>query len=402
MLAVLGHPVFQRLFAAQAIALVGTGLMTVALALLAFDLAGADAGVVIGVALAIKMAAYVGLAPLAAAAVERLPRKAVLIGADLVRASVALLLPFIDAVWQIYALIFALQAASATFTPAFQATIPDVLPDEKRYTAALALSRLAYDIENLASPAIASLLLAAMSYHWLFGGTFLGFLVSALLVSATTLPAIRQAASEQRYWERATHGVRLYLKTPRLRGLLALTLAAAAASAFVLVDTVVLVRAEYGFGERALAYALAAYGGGSMAAALLTPLVLERASDRTAMRAAGLVLAVTTLGYGLHLAVVGLTGWPAFLFVWATLGFFYSAVLTPAGRLLRRSADAADRPGLFAAQFALSHVCWLAAYPIAGSVGAAFGLGVAAIVLGLLALAGALVAAVLWAPEDGA
>jgi len=38
------NPVYRRLFSAQVIALIGTGLSTVALALLAFDLAGEDAG----------------------------------------------------------------------------------------------------------------------------------------------------------------------------------------------------------------------------------------------------------------------------------------------------------------------------------------------------------------------
>lgn len=50
---------------------------------------------------------------------------------DLVRAAVALCLPFVTEVWQIYLLIFVLQAASAGFTPTFQATIPDILPDEE-------------------------------------------------------------------------------------------------------------------------------------------------------------------------------------------------------------------------------------------------------------------------------
>jgi len=168
MIEVLKHPTYARLFSAQVIALLGTGLLTVALGLLAFDLAGDRAGAVLGTAFAIKMMAYVALAPVANAVSEKFPRKAVLIGADLVRAAVALLLPFIDAIWQIYLLIFVLQAASATFTPAFQAIIPDILKDEKDYTKALSLSRLAYDLENLISPALAGLLLTFMSYHWLF------------------------------------------------------------------------------------------------------------------------------------------------------------------------------------------------------------------------------------------
>ncbi len=124
MLTVLKHPIYARLFSAQVIALLGTGLLTVALGLLAYDIAEESAGAVLGTALAIKMVAYVGLSPVANALAERLPRKAVLIGADLIRAGTAVFLPFIDAVWQIYALIFVLQTASASFTPAFQATIP--------------------------------------------------------------------------------------------------------------------------------------------------------------------------------------------------------------------------------------------------------------------------------------
>ena len=53
-------------------------------------------------------------------------------------------------------LIFLLQAASAGFTPAFQAVIPDVLKDEGDYTNALSLLRLTEDLEQLASPMLAA------------------------------------------------------------------------------------------------------------------------------------------------------------------------------------------------------------------------------------------------------
>src|SRR3546814_5301424 len=76
------------------------------------------------------MLAYIGVAPIAAAFAERLPRRAMLVALDLVRALVALTLPFVTQTWQIYILIFLLQSASAAFTPTFQATIPDVLPKE--------------------------------------------------------------------------------------------------------------------------------------------------------------------------------------------------------------------------------------------------------------------------------
>ncbi|MFH3663622.1 MFS transporter, partial [Acinetobacter baumannii] len=92
-------------------------------------------------ALAIKMIAYIGVAPIASAFAERLPRKKVLVALDIIRALTALCLPFVTQIWQIYILIFILQSASAAFTPTFQAMIPDVLPEEKDYTNALSLSR---------------------------------------------------------------------------------------------------------------------------------------------------------------------------------------------------------------------------------------------------------------------
>ena len=155
MLQVLADRTYRHLFAAQVVALLGTGLATVALGLLAYDLAGDNAAMVLGTVFAIKMVAYVGVAPVAAAFAGKVNRRAFLVVLDLVRAAVALCLPFVTEIWQVYGLIFVLQSASAAFTPTFQATLPDILPDEAQYTRALSLSRLAYDLENIASPMLA-------------------------------------------------------------------------------------------------------------------------------------------------------------------------------------------------------------------------------------------------------
>jgi MFS family permease len=224
MLNVLADRTYRHLFTAQVIALAGTGLLTVALGLLAFELAGADAGVVLGTALAIKMVAYVGVAPIVGAFANQLPRRAFLVAMDLARAAVALLLPFITEVWQIYVLIFLLQSASAAFTPTFQATIPDVLPDEKDYTRALSLSRLAYDLESLLSPTLAAALLTVINFHWLFGGTVVGFLCSAALVLWVILP---QPAKTERQG-----GISRAGSTTRPRGVFASTSRRRACGAF--------------------------------------------------------------------------------------------------------------------------------------------------------------------------
>ena len=393
MVALVFHPVFGRLFAAQVLALVGTGLLTVALGLLAFDLAGAAAGAVLATAYTVKMVAYVGLSPVAGAIVARVPRKLVLITADLIRAGVALALPFITDVWQIYLAIFILQTASAVFTPTFQATIPDILSDDDDYAKALSLSRLAYDLENLLSPMLAGLLLLVMSYHWLFGGTVIGFALSSLMIALTALPA-RTPTKDRPFRERLTRGIHIYVATPRLRGLWFLTLTAAAGSAFVIVNTVVVVRDGFGLADRDVALALACFGAGSMTAALTLPGLLRSLSDRPVIvGGAALMTALMLL-----LAVVS-PSWPVFLLIWALMGLGYAAIITPSGRLLRRSAHREDRQSVFTAQFALSHICWLITYPLAGSTMTAWGMAAS---MGILAAVGLLgIGLTLWVwPKD--
>ncbi|MBT6830968.1 MAG: MFS transporter [Rhodospirillaceae bacterium] len=390
---------YRHLFAAQVISLMGTGFATVALGLLAYDLAGADAGAVLGTALAIKMVAYVCVAPIVGAFANRLPRRAFLVTMDAVRAAIVMLLPFVDQVWQIYLLIFLLQAASASFIPIYQAVIPDVLLDEKNYTRALSLSRLAYDLESLLSPLLAAALLTVMGFHWLFAGTAIGFILSALLIGSAMIPAAARLERRGDIFRHILRGSRIFLATPRLRGLLALNLAAAAAGAMVIVNSVVYVRSNLDRSEADLAIALAAFGGGSMLAALFLPRLLEKLPDRAVMLPGGALLGAT-------LVFIGLAGqgsaasWPMLLTVWFVLGLGYAAALTPSGRLLRNSSHQEDRPALFAAYFSLSHICWLLTYPLAGWLGASVGLTVAFLALGALAALGAGAAFMLWPRRD--
>ena len=398
MLSVLADRTYRHLFLAQIIALLGTGLATVALGLLAYDLAGERAGLVLGTVFTIKRLASVGIAPIAGAFANRWPRRAMLVSLDLIRAAVALCLPFVSEVWQVYILIFVLQSASAAFTPTFQATIPDILPDEDRYTRALSLSRLAYDLENLISPTLAAIFLAFVSYQALFVGTVIGFLGSAALVVSVLLPS-PSASAPRGIYDRTTRGLRIYLATPRLRGLLSLNLAAAAAGAMVLVNTVVLVRSGLGFGETEVALALGAFGGGSMLAALILPRLLDQRPDRPVMIGGAAVLVITLLGLAGLSAYQG-TGWPVLLTGWVVIGIGYSTVLTPSGRLLKRSAHPEDRPAVYAAQFALSHACWLVTYPLAGWLITDFSAATAFAVLALLSIAGMIGGVVLWPRGD--
>jgi MFS family permease len=395
MFSVLEDRTYRHLFLAQVIALLGTGLATVALGLLSYDIAGASAGEVLGTAFAIKMIAYIAIAPIAAAFAERLPRRVMLVSLDLVRALAVLALPFVKEIWQIYFLIFVLQSGSAAFTPIFQATIPIVLHDERDYTRALSLARLAYELDIIVSPIVAAALLSVVSSNSLFASTVIGFLISASLVASVALPNPRPLQPRGIY-DRITRGCRIFIVTPRLRGLFALNIAVAAVGAMVLDNTVVMVQADFGMTESSVALALTAFGGGSILASIILPDLLEMSSDRSAMLSGALLLALGLL------AGSWISSYGSMLALWFVLGIGYSIVQTPSSRLLRRSVRPEDKPAVYAAQFALSHACWLVAYLLAGRLGVAFGLPLTFMTLSGIAGSSLLLAALVWPADDPA
>ncbi|MFF8712614.1 MFS transporter [Streptomyces sp. NPDC015184] len=390
---------YRHLFGAQVIALFGTGLTTVALGLLAYDLAGPNAGMVLGTALTIKMVMYVVIAPLAAAYVDRLPRRTLLVLLDVIRGAVVLALPLVTEVWHIYVLIGLLQSASAAFTPTFQAVIPDIVTDESDYTRALSASQVASTMESLLSPVLAAVALTFMSFNWLFLGTSAGFIASALLVLATRIPDARPS-TRTKAWDKAAAGIRTFLRTPRLRGIMALNLVVAAAGSIVVVNTVNYIRDELGGSQSDVAWMLAASGTGTLLAALVLPRVLDRVAARTIMTTgAGVLVGGTTAA--VTLIAADLATWTGTAIIWTVIGIGMALIITPTGKVLRASVGRHEIPEAFAAQFSLSHLAWLITYPIAGWLGTNAGFTLAWSVLAVLAGAGAIGALLLWPRHDG-
>jgi len=393
----LANPAFRKLFSAQLIALVGTALSTMALSLLAIDLVGPkEALIVLGFALAAKMVAYVVFAPIVGGIAHRFPRKSLLITLDIVRAGIVLLMPFVTAVWQIYLLIFLLNLFSAGFKPVFSATIPDILPDEREYTKALAYSRLAYDLESVLSPVVAGIALLYLSYSELFQINSAAFVVSALLILITALPAQEKKERIGGVWAEISFGVISYMKTPRLRALLTLYLAVASASSIVIILTPIYVLDNLGGTETQYTFAIGAAGFGSMIMALSMTAILDRVSDRLVMLSGALFM-----GAG----VLSITTSPSLLAmmpIWLVIGMGLSMVQTPAGRIVNRSASPSDRAAYFSAQFALSHGAWLIMYLVAGQLGARIGIEATAMWMGAGILVFGGFAYLVWPREDRA
>src|SRR5215213_3202497 len=150
---------FVRLFAAQATSLVGSGVTSVALAAFAYRLTGQNATVVVGTALTLRILAYVTLSPAAGVLADRVDRKTMLVVADVLRMALLALFPFVTTVGQVYALIFAINAVTAFFTPTFEAAIPELV-GTRLYTRAISLSRITLALEAAVGPMLAGVVIA--------------------------------------------------------------------------------------------------------------------------------------------------------------------------------------------------------------------------------------------------
>jgi MFS family permease len=394
MISLLTNPAFRSMFLAQVFSLVGSGLATVALGLLAYQFAGDSAGIILGTALAIKMVAYVLIAPVAGALSTNFPRRRYLISLDIIRAALVLFFPFVDTVWQIYVLIFLLFTVTAGFSPVFHATIPDIVTEEKSYAKALSLSRLAFNIESIISPILAGVLMNFISFHWLFTLTSVGFLISAGLVGTTKLPIRKIVSGASPFFRRVTSGINIFYRTPRLRGLFTLNLALSLVGANIFVNSIIIAHQTLLSDEKTYLNLLLAFGIGSIIGALAMPFLFKHVRIRTLCVTAAIIFSIAPF------SLLVFAELSSFLVVWALIGAGMSIITTSSGLLLRSSSFETDRPSVFAAQFSLSHLCWLIGYPLAAWLGVQVGPVMAIVLMAGAAIIAIMATLVLWPSHD--
>ena len=181
----LSNPVFARLYLAQTINLIGDALTWVGLALLAFELAGQNAGVILSGALTLRVTAFVLLSPLAGSIADRFDRKRIMVITHLARMGIISFLPFVTQTWQIYAIVLALNIFYAFFTPTYTATI-SLVTRQDEYPQAIALSSATFQFLGVLGPGLAGGVAAFMGARQVFFLDALSFLIAAILIM--TLP----------------------------------------------------------------------------------------------------------------------------------------------------------------------------------------------------------------------
>ena len=365
----LRNPTFARLYLSQTTSLLGDALTWVGLALLAFELAGSNASVILGAALTLRVSAFVMLSPIAGALADRVDRKLILVTSDLGRMVVIALMPFATQAWQVYVLMFALNALTAFFTPTYQATIP-LVTGEDEYGQAIALSGATYELLGVLGPGIAggvAVLIGARSIFFLDAATFLisGLLILTLPRSLNAPKDPSAATSSATTWRDVLDGTtRLWADAP-MRYALLLEFVAAVAGALVLVNTVGLVRGQFKLGNLEYGLVMGAFGIGATLAALAAG-ALERRLPRTRFVLLGAM--VTTLA----VIPANLVGFAPLLALWLVAGAGQNWVNLPTQALIADRTPVAAQGRVYGAHFAWSHLWWALAYPLAGWLGASF------------------------------
>ena len=185
---VLENRSFRLLWGALSLSVIGDRLVTVALALYVTDLTGNPTD--LGLVLAAHILPLVGFLAIGGAWADRLPRRRLMIGTDLVRFALHGLLAILIfsstvEIWQLVAIEALFGTAEAFFRPA-SAIVPDTV-DEDQLQQANALVGLTNNLAEFVGPALATALVLGIGAGAAFAVDAASFLVSAVLLGGVVV-----------------------------------------------------------------------------------------------------------------------------------------------------------------------------------------------------------------------
>ena len=202
-----GSPGFFRLWLAQVVSAMGDWIGFLAVVTIAKQIGGGSGAGAISLVMSARLVPGFFLAPLAGVLVDRWDRKKVMVACDAMRAGVLLTLPFISSLWQLVVASLLLEIGTLLWSPAKEASVPNLVPSGHLTTANSLSLTAAYGTFP-----VASLLFAVLTqtghgladFHVLSFARFdtpgsmaiyfdvLTFVASALFISTLVLPPARR------------------------------------------------------------------------------------------------------------------------------------------------------------------------------------------------------------------
>lgn len=216
---------FRALYIAETTSILGDQLARVALSVLVFSRTGSAADTAITYALTF-LPAILGGAVLSGIS-DRLPRRAVLIGCDILRAVLVglMVLPGLP-----LAVLLLLLAVVVFINPAFTAAevafLATILEGD-RYRAATGLRMMTSQLAQVAGFAVGGTVVATLGSHWGLAIDALSYAASAVLIAAGTRSVLPRANGRSAGAATSSAAVKQPIRTlfvdPRVRALVALT-----------------------------------------------------------------------------------------------------------------------------------------------------------------------------------
>jgi len=266
---VLRHRGYRRLLIAQTVSRWGDTFNAVALVIVVFQIT--NSGINVSGVVALEIAPVLLLGFVAGTVVDRLPRRQVMIAADLGRAMIAALVAFnSDQLWALYCAAFGLAALTVFFNPAASSLLPSLVDDDELVAANSAVWSAAVLSQIVLAP-VAGAVVVTLGASAAFGINSVTFLASAIALSGLSGPPTEPPERRSRRAE-IVEGIQI-IRNSRLLGTLAAiqglaALSAGATSALL----VVLAERHLHIDATGFGLLLAAIGVG----AGVGPLVLQR------------------------------------------------------------------------------------------------------------------------------
>ena len=176
--ALLSDPNLRRLWFTQLFSSSGESLAQIAMPLLVYELTGSAR--MVGLMALVLILPRVVLAPITGLLADRLDRRRLMIGSDVLRLVLAGLVPLTTNLWQLAILAVAISVGNAVGRPAELAAVPSVAGPH-RLVAALSLVQVSNGIIRIAIPAAGAGIIAAVGpgpVFWIQAGCFAGSLLA--------------------------------------------------------------------------------------------------------------------------------------------------------------------------------------------------------------------------------
>ena len=340
--AVFARPGYRRLWAARTASQGGDVFNTVALSLLVLQLTGSGLGV--SAVVVAEIVPVLLLAPVAGTLVDRFPRIRVMIGADLLRAVLAGLLPAVSGnVAAVYAVAFGMSVGTVLFNPAANAVLPALVDGDELIAANSGIWTAAV-LSQIALAPLAGLLVLTAGPGPAFAINAASFLVSAAILTRLHVPAPAAGPTVRSGWVAdAAAGVRLVTADQPLRALAAGQLLAALSAGATSALLVLLAADHLRAGPGGYGLLLGAIGIGAAAGPLLLTR-LVRHPQRPAF-----VFGPYLLRGLVDLVLAAVTALPVALAALVAYGLGTSTGAVTFNALLQARTPAAARGRVFAA-----------------------------------------------------